>query len=418
MAPSATHTLVHGAVEGGAYNHAAMLDVMNGTMLLAWKNGVASEDKRGQQILFSVSADATAWSSATTLFPDMSTKQDAAMFVGPPIQIRGRIYVGASPGVPTDAAAGVQFCLWPDPLDLPDDMGGRSNRGPPGGKQSKALLVRQVIPTSPGVVRLGDIFWFAGEAPAQWAEASLKLGFKTRGQMDATTVGDMATLAPQLQAPLPCGPRKCEACVGGCQVWDAIPRAAQPFIGNERAHYDIPNSDADMILYRSGLAGYLWASYRANKTAVAGQGPEAQQRAWGAPLLTNLPNDESNINAGTLPDGRVYLLNNPVFRPKALGASSSAATLRFRDPVAVTLSENGKDFSKVVAVMSCGNLSATSGCKQRLAGSGKNWGPSYPQGIALGAADVAGTGLKPGLYVVATNNKEDVWLARVDLADL
>jgi hypothetical protein len=45
-------------------------------------------------------------------------------------------------------------------------------------------------------------------------------------------------------------------------------------------------------------------------------------------------------------------------------------------------------------------------------------GPSYPQGIALGAADVAGTGLSQGLYVVATNNKEDVWLAHVDLADL
>jgi hypothetical protein len=45
-------------------------------------------------------------------------------------------------------------------------------------------------------------------------------------------------------------------------------------------------------------------------------------------------------------------------------------------------------------------------------------GPSYPQGIALGAADVVGTGLKAGMYVVATNNKEDVWLAHVDLADL
>jgi hypothetical protein len=128
--------------------------------------------------------------------------------------------------------------------------------------------------------------------------------------------------------------------------------------------------------------GFLWASYRANKTAVAGQGPEAQQRAWGAPVLTNLPNDESNLNAGTLPDGRVYLLNNPVFRPKpsqssVVAAADAAAApqmqLRFRDPVAVTLSEDGKNFSKVVSVMSCGNLSATSTCKQRLAGSGKNW---------------------------------------------
>ena len=41
--------------------------------------------------------------------------------------------------------------------------------------------------------------------------------------------------------------------------------------------------------------------------------------------------------------------------------------------------------------MSCTNLSATSGCSPRLPGSGKNAGPSYPQGLALGEADVAGT---------------------------
>jgi hypothetical protein len=155
----------------------------------------------------------------------------------------------------------VQFCLWPDPLNLPDDMGGRSNRGPPAGQspgkhyqQAKdTLLMRQIIPTAPGVVRLGQIFWLASAVPAQWAEASQTLGFRTRGQMDATTVGDVSTLAPEMQGPLPCGPRKCEACVGGCQIWDAIPRVTQPFIGNERAHYDIPQSDADMILYRQLL---------------------------------------------------------------------------------------------------------------------------------------------------------------------
>ena len=31
-----------------------------------------------------------------------------------------------------------------------------------------------------------------------------------------------------------------EACAGGCQVWDAITSATQPFIGNERSHYILP----------------------------------------------------------------------------------------------------------------------------------------------------------------------------------
>ena len=66
-------------------------------------------------------------------------------------------------------------------------------------------------------------------------------------------------------------------------------------------------------------------------------------------------------------------------------------TLRFRDPLTVALSTDGKNFSRVVSLMSCTNLSATSGCSPRLPGSGKNAGPSYPQGLALGEADVAGT---------------------------
>ena len=209
--PSTEHTLVYGANAGNAYNHAAMLDYLNGTLLVAWKNGLESEDKRGQKILFSSSADGRSWKAASVLFPDMSTaKQSAAMFVGPPIQIRGRWYVGASPGVPTGAAQGAQFCLWPDPINLPSDLGGRRNCGPPGHAQAKdTLLMRQVLVRGPGVLQLGEIFWFAAQVPAQWAEASRALGFRTIDAMDPTTRADMATLSPEM-GDLPCGPRKCK----------------------------------------------------------------------------------------------------------------------------------------------------------------------------------------------------------------
>jgi hypothetical protein len=159
---------------------------------------------------------------------------------------------------------------------------------------------------------------------------------------------------------------------------------------------------------------------------MPGQGPEELQHAWSPPVVTNIPNDESNLNTGTLPDGSVYLLHNPLFRPKPGGARDSALTddtlrtdtLRLRDPLTVAISTDGKNFSHVLAVMTCTNLSASSTCSQRLDGTGKNPGPSYPQGIALSAADVSGSRLRPGLYVVATNNKEDVWLAHVALEDL
>ena len=71
------------------------------------------------------------------------------------------------------------------------------------------LLMRQVQVRSPGVLQLGEIFWFAAQVPAQWAEASRALGFRTIDAMDPTTRADMATLSPEMGA-LPCGPRKCK----------------------------------------------------------------------------------------------------------------------------------------------------------------------------------------------------------------
>ena len=57
--------------------------------------------------------------------------------------------MGASPGEPTDAAAGAQFCLWPDPLS-PREC------GPPGYKQANGtLLMREVLPGLGEVRRRG-----------------------------------------------------------------------------------------------------------------------------------------------------------------------------------------------------------------------------------------------------------------------
>ena len=61
----------------------------------------------------------------------------------------------------------------------------------------------------PGVLQLGEFCWFAAQVPAQWAEASRALGFRTIDSMDPTTRADMATLSPEMET-LPCGPRKCK----------------------------------------------------------------------------------------------------------------------------------------------------------------------------------------------------------------
>ena len=42
----------------------------------------------------------------------------------------------------------------------------------PGPVDPRRLLMRQVQVRGPGVLQLGEIFWFAAQVPAQWAEAS------------------------------------------------------------------------------------------------------------------------------------------------------------------------------------------------------------------------------------------------------
>eukprot|EP00040_Diaphanoeca_grandis_P018939 m.99701 g.99701 ORF g.99701 m.99701 type:complete len:474 (+) comp27180_c1_seq2:174-1595(+) len=424
MVKGAVHVEVyHGGAEFGTYNHAAMIDYFNGTFFLAWKNGPESEDKDGQRILFSQSRDGLNWSTISNdrdfvLFPSLTTKkQECAMFVGPPIRLNGRQYVGASPGVPTDAAAGAQFCLWPDPVSP-------RTCGPPGHTDFiDILLMRQVI----GIDELGPMFWASANNPKQWADATQQYGIKSLADMDDQTKHDVSLLSEDLAA-LPCaqpseGTLKCEACLGGCQIWNDIhvPPPPPPVsmytpqlikhsstaIGNERAHYVVPSNNSsatlpDVILYRSGLVPQLFASVRTTPG----------QKSWPTPQLTNIPNDESNLNTGALPDGRVYLVNNAVVTPKVNSSvNANLKTLRYRDPVTIATSRDGYTFANPLAVISCTSLPNNSTCSPRFAGGGKNPGPSYPQGLTV-VNPAPPTQI--GFYVVATNNKEDVWITKLD----
>jgi len=282
--------------------------------------------------------------------------------------------------------------------------------------------------------------------------------------------GDMAYLNAQ-EGGVPCpaassGTLKCEACPGGCQLYDKIPFAPPPLalgdgqlgseqmmatlqdgqlslgseqvahpghaghlgrphpkslIGNERTHYSVPPggnaSIPDVILYRSGTTPFLWASVRT----------EPGQASWPEPVETNIGNDESNLNAGLLPDGRIYLVHNVVFRNKSgadeggdededegggggLRMRGRSGELRFRDPITLATSRDGYAFDTAHAVVSCTQLTANSTCTPRYHGGGKNPGPSYPQGLTVVAPAPAEL---QGFYVINSNNKEDIWITKV-----
>ena len=205
------------------------------------------------------------------LFPNMSTAaHPAALFAGPTVVLNGRRYATASP---------LQFCLFPFPFSSSPTAPGPHN----------VLLMRRISDEIPAT--LGPIFWASRTIPPEFEEASARQHVVSSSAVDAVTLADLRTLA-NISTP-PCArssSTKCEACVDGC--------------GNttkcERTHYQLPGMAGDMILERGQHKQLLYA----HRHGMVGG-------AWGSADNTSIPDVNSNLNAGTLPDGRVYLVSNP-----------------------------------------------------------------------------------------------------------
>ena len=357
---ASTSIIFFGTPQEGDYNHGAMLHYSNGLLTAAWKNGVgtAGEDKPGQRVRYSQSSDGATWTPSALLFPSLSTAAlPVALFAGPFAVLNGRLYASATPAViATGDAQGSQFCLWPDGVDP-------RNAGPPGQRQPVGvLLLRRVL----GLGLLGPVFWAADAVPEGFAPASAAAGLLTANQTDAQTRADAALLRADLPQ-LPCGDPassgtlKCEAVARGAQEYERLPAAAR--LANERSHWVVPAGTAawggaDVLVYRSHSSA-LWASARL---------PGAAE--WSEVALSPIPNDDSNVNAGALPDGRVFLAAN-------------AVPHRGRNPLTLALSSDGLAFSQVRWVMSCTAMPyANSSCVARGPG-GSSGGPSYPQALSV-----------------------------------
>eukprot|EP00937_MAST-01D_sp_MAST-1D-sp2_P002008 g2008.t1 len=402
--PNATNVGVYfGSAAGGWYNHAAMItlhkDVGSSSghlFSLSWKNAPVSEDTPGQRVLLKQSEDGLAWGPPTVLFPNMSTvATPVAQFAGPFAVLGGRLYATATPAVIADGdAQGAQWCQWPDGLEprncATPDRPGTQPRG--------ILLMRRVYPaadaSAPLVPKLGPIFWAdpAGPAPDVYAAAAAANGVLRLADTDAQTRADVAQLAhisSPTAARLPCDPAdgtlKCEAVPGGSQRYSGLPHIG---LANERAHWALPDGTADVVAYRSHSKA-LYAAVRQHGRA---------QADWPANVtLTSIPNDDSNINAGQLPGARgAFLVGN-------------LAPNKIRDPLTLAVARDGRNFSSCRTVASCTRMLPNSTCTPRRA-TNHDSGPSYPQALTVVAPAPPAI---QGLFVVSTNNKEDVVVTKL-----
>ena len=373
--PGVIHTrLYNGSLSTGAYSHAPMLAHDGVRLFASWKNTHEDEDAPGERILFSQSVDGLHWTPSVndppaTLFPNMSTAATpSALFVGPPLFVSGRMYAAASPH---------QYCLYPAP-DKSADM----------------LLLRRVFPDALG--SLGPIFWSTSTIPRGFELASELNNVTVFTHMDAQVQADVALLtnASAYGADfMPCATttlsQKCEACAGGCQRWEEAPSE----IIFERTHYTVGPADArngypQVLLWRANSAtnNTLWASVK-----------ESAAAAWSAVVPTDIPNQPANINAGVLPSsGRRYMALNPC-------AS--------RDPLVLATSRDGLQWDTAMAVATCADLAPDrAACRRRNPGRSTGTGLAYPQVLVL--ADPALPHSVQGMWLIWSNNKEDIYVTR------
>jgi hypothetical protein len=357
----------------GAYAMSPMLSFLNGRFLATWKLSVADEDEPGQRVMYAQSDDGVSWRTSSDgvsneLFPRMNSSESprVALFAEPTLLLGGRVYAAASPK---------QFCLYPD-------------------QYASVLLLRRVYDDAPG--RLGPLFWAADAVPAGFAEASARENVTTAAAQDAATRADVAALLAGAVAPCAIeGTSKCEFCRGGCQNW-SVPLNI-PSLENERSHWRVPGSDADVLLYRSHERT-LFASVR-----------ERVGGAWSVPVATNITDDVANFNAGNFPDGagldgRAFLVSN-------------ALVTLLRDPLFLSTSPDGYAFTTTAAIGSCEDRVFVGpgqpwGCLYRNAGGAKEGGLQYPQSAVVTAPQAE------GFYTIASLNKEDIWVARTPLEAL
>ena len=370
----------------GTYNHMPMVDEHEGRLFAWWKNSPKDEDQPGEQrILSSQSADGVSWSAAAELFPKLPAPH--VLFAEPMLHVNNRsAYIAASP---------YQFNVYPIADQVP-------------GLGLGTLLLRQVNVN--GSSQFGPAFWATTDAPPGLANASTALGIRTVDQMPLAVREDVNQVILGLRTcpdPKATGNWKCEWCRGG----GCLAAADRSQWSNEFTHYEMPGGrGGDVVLIRRSYKKLSHLSLGGSVRAAAA-GPNGTVGNWSAPAVLDIPDDNGNLNAGALPDGRVFLLSNAM--PNA-----------FRDPLFLTASVDGLAFGAdtggghtVRALTACEqdmyrSLEQPLGCVYRHGGGSKQGGVQYPQGLALTTARLQ------GFWAIYSLNKEDIWLARVPFSSI
>lgn len=358
-----TTQLLEATPETGTFSHHGHLAYHRGVLFAAWDSHARDENSSGQHGMLRYSTDGGAtWSAPKSLFPPLADKvpwsednrsnpfQTSQGFV----EIDGRLY----------AVTCVDKAL-----------------------KEKVYRFNEVSRTRVGFLArevridgtLGEVFWLSETAPE-----------------------------PEPGYPaLPAGDR---VLVTKINAYFEEPANLRQLLFQPRQH---PDSDDEHRMTEPTQAWRLddgtWVRLYRNQGTIHGKSRaeiEASRprrhyasfsfdggKTWTVPTRTNFPDTGSRANAGRLPDGQYYVINNPLPMSARQGG---------RAMLAISLSRDGLEFDRMAVI----RFVAPS---TRYAGNAKGGGGyQYPHSAVVGES----------LWVIYSVNKEDMEVARVPLSQL
>eukprot|EP00039_Didymoeca_costata_P012188 m.174654 g.174654 ORF g.174654 m.174654 type:complete len:386 (+) comp15410_c0_seq4:253-1410(+) len=360
----------------GTYSHGAMVSEIGSYIVVSWKCHARDEDAPGMRNLYSVSnssSNGLHWSEPNVLFPNITAISNrgaygAGMHPLPFTPINGHWYAFA------------QAFETPTMNDLP-------------------LIARRVYYTNnSSPLSFGPVFWVSSDVPKNFTSAH----FQTLDDQDSTTKNDFQAL----HSPARNCTNLISLPINTCPVPPA-PNDRFKAMGTEHTFYSVGNTD--VLLMRDGIhcnnasnplgckSWVLWASVRESKSG-----------SWSVPAMTTIPDDISNLNAGKLRSGSVFLVNDasPISnfthcKSEKLNGEPGLLVNCIRDPLVLSVARDGVHFSSAWAI-------ASGFPKPRYVGLYKNWGPSYPQALLHDES----------LVVAYSVNKEDIYVSIIAESDL
>ena len=342
----------HANSQTGFYNHHTHIIRHRNNFFVAWSNHPSDEDERGQRVLLSRSQSGHSWNAPIVLFPPVKsgTGQELVLTANGWLVFDDVLYAIA---------------------DLHDNLGWTDNEGFVIAKQQSALYNRTAQRSMGRLGRrvnddgtLGAPFWLARAEALDTVCPNCQPQTELAGALNA-----------MLQEPL--NRRHWQLIDGNLKgYWvDRYPIKSDD--GHHLAEPTTYLAQGGLLvrLFRDlDLSHYLYATTSSNGG-----------KSWSQPSRTDIPDSPSLSSAGELPDGRRYILGNPV--PGS------------RDPLAIRFSEDGVRFGAAQLIR--GGAPAL-----RLPGKYKGPGFQYPAAVV---ADNA-------LWVVYSVNKEDIEVSRVALS--